>query len=172
MVHDVNTRTLYPLEKTFEVYRVGEARQEKPEHFHLDATSLFWALPVNGRNINYMQAHILPEPNLQIAKFGWKPHVKEKDKIDYYIDVVNITEHSDKRWHVRDLYLDVTVLESKRAEVLDTDEYLAAIEAGYLSQEEAALALTSLHSLMNVLATHDYSLVSYLQEQTIALDWV
>jgi len=172
MIHDVNTRTLYPLEKRVEVYRVGETSQNTPEHFRLDSTSLFWGIATDGKNINYMQAHILPVPGIQVVKFAWKAHFPDEDKIDYYIDIVNITEHSDKRWHVRDLYLDVIIIEGERAEVLDTDEYLAAIEAGFLGQEEAAFALTSLHELMNALAKHGYSLEAYLASHNIHLDWV
>lgn len=172
MIHDVNTRTLFPREKTFEVYRVGETSQETPEHFTVNETSLFWGLPLDGTNINYMQAHVLPDPGFQVAKFGWKPRVPDKYKIDYYVDIVNITEHSEERWHVRDLYLDIVIIEGKYAEVLDTDEYLAAIGAGYLSQDEAALALTSLHNLLNILAEHGYSLEAYLASQNIKLEWV
>ena len=171
-MHEVNTRTFFPLEQTLHSQRVGKLRQEKPEHFRLDDISLFWALPVDGTNIKSMQAHVLPAVELQVVKFGWKEHMPEQDKIDYYIDIVSITERSPERWHVRDLYLDVTVLEGKRAEVLDTDEYLAAVQAGFLTQQEAAFALTKTHELLNVLAKHGYSLEAYLNAQGIQLKWL
>ena len=172
MIHEVNTHTVLPAEGVMHSQRAGKQRSEHLEHFQLDGTSLFFAFPVDGTAINYNQVHVLPGLGFQVSRFGWQAHVLEKDKIDYYIDIVEIAEHSADRWHVRDFYLDITVVEGERAEVLDTDEYLAAVQAGFLTQQEAAFALTKTHELVNALATHDYSLETYLSAQGIRLEWL
>ena len=172
MIHEVNTRTFFPLERTLHRRWVGKTSRETPEHFRLDETSLFFALPVDGVAIDYLQAHVLPGIGFQVSKFNWRPHVSEGDKIDYYIDIVEITEHSSERWHVRDFYLDIVVVEGKHAEVLDTDEYLAAVQAGFLTHKEAAFALTKTHALLNALAKHGYSLEAYLNAQGTTLTWL
>ena len=56
--------------------------------------------------------------------------------------------------------------------VLDTDEFLAAQAAGYMTAEEAAGAITTLHGLLNGLAKNGYSLETYLATHNIILEWV
>lgn len=172
MIHDVNTRSFFPTEGMVRSQRYGEVSQEKLRHFQLDSQSLFWATAVDGEAINHIQAHVLPSLGFQVAKFGWKPHIKASEKVDYYIDIINLTEHSKSHWHYRDLYLDLVIVEGERCEVLDTDEFLAAIKAGYLEQDEIALALNSLHTLINKLAEHNYQLESYLEHNKIHLQWI
>ena len=171
MIHDVNTRTFFPQTGMLRSQRAGRLREERAEHMVVARSSLFWAWPIDGENINYMQAHVVPELELQIVKFGWKPHVAPWDKIDYYIDIITL-ETSAERWHLRDLYLDVTVVEGQRSSVLDTDEYLAALAAGYLTPQEAAFALTRTHDLLNALAGHGYSMEAYLGAQSVTLEWM
>ena len=170
-MHAVNTRTFFLAEQSVRSQRLGTVREERLEHFRLNDTSLFWGLPVDGTNITYIQAHVLPTLNIQVIKFGWKDDVQEYDKVDYYIDIISISERSPERWHVRDLYLDLVVLEGERCEILDTDEYLAAIAEGHLDKEEAEHALTVTHATLNVLSKHGNSLEAYLATQNIHLSW-
>ena len=170
-VHEVNTRTHFK-DGTLLSKRGGVLREEKLEHHHLSAERLFWALPVNGKNISYMQGHFFLELGFPVTKFRWRPHVSQEERCDYYIDIVTLEEHSVGHWHYRDLYLDVMVYEGRRADVLDTDEYLAAVAAGYLNQAEAAHALGTLHNLLNELASHGYSLGKLLKSRNIKLEWV
>ena len=170
-MHAVNTRTFFLATQIVRTQRLGAVREERLEHFHLNDTSLFWGLPVDGTNVTYIRAHVLPASNLQVIKFGWKDDVRERDKIDYYIDIVSIPERSRERWHVRDLYLDLVVLEGERCEVLDTDEYLEALAEGHLGKLEAEHALTVAHATLNALSKYGNSLESYLSAQGIRLRW-
>ena len=117
-----------------------------------------------------MQAHILAQLGLQVVKFEYLEPKRPHTNFDYYVDVVRVTEQGE-RWTVRNLYLDVLVFDGERAEILDTDEYLAATQEGHLSVEEAAYALETAHTLINKLAQHGYNLENYLQTEGVTLTW-
>ena len=170
-VHEVNTRTHFP-DGLLKSKRHGVLRDERLEYHRLSKDHLYWALPVDGENISYMQGHFIAELGFPISRFAWKPHVDETKKLDYYIDIVNLVEHSDSSWHYRDLYFDIALYEGQRADILDTDEYLAACEAGYLDAEEASFAVEKLHDVLNLLAKHAYSLEAILRSRNISLEWV
>ncbi len=117
----------------------------------------------------YRESHVLPELGLEVSRFS---HWREAfwGGFDYYVDIARVAERGE-RWVVRDLYLDVLVYEGKRAEILDTDEYLEAVQEGHLKAEEAAYALDTAHKLLNGLAHHGYSLETYLQAEGVTLTW-
>ena len=117
-----------------------------------------------------MRGQVLPNLGVQVVRFEYRKPKRPHVNFDYYVDMVRVAEQGD-RWVVRDLYLDVLVFTGKRAEILDTDEYLAAIEEGHLDAEEAAYALETAHSLLNGLAEHGYSLEAYLQTEGVTLAW-
>ncbi len=117
-----------------------------------------------------MRAQVLPDLGLQIVRFDYRKPKRPHANFDYYVDMVRVVEQGE-RWVVRDLYLDVLVYEGKRAEIIDTDEYLAAIEEGHLNAKEAAYALETAHQLLNGLAKHEYSLEAYLQAEGVTLAW-
>lgn len=117
-----------------------------------------------------LQAHVLPKLGLQVVKFEYREPRRHHASFDYYIDIARVTEQG-KRWVVRDLYLDVLVFDGNKAEILDTDEYLAAIQEGHLGADEAAYALETAHTLLNKLAQHEYTLESYLQTEGVTLTW-
>lgn len=171
MIHEVNTRSFLTEEGILKTKRYGKHSERKLEHCLVHKKGLFWGLAVEGLNINYMQGHILPELGIQVARFGWKAHIIPSDELDYYVDIIHLTEYGNGFWHYRDLYLDVAVFEAKTAEILDTDEYLAAIQADFFKKDEASLALEKTHELMNDLAKFSYSLEAYLEANDIVLEW-
>lgn len=116
------------------------------------------------------ESHVLPRLGIEISRFGYREAYQPENPFDYYLDIVRVSEQGE-RWTVRDLYLDVLVFDGERAKILDTDEYLAAIQEGHLSAEEAAYALEAAHMLVNSLAQHGYNLEAYLQAEGVTLTW-
>lgn len=125
--------------------------------------------------VSSVRGQVLPDLGLQVARFDYlEPRPLSADYVsadfDYYLDIVRVTEQG-KRWVVRDLYLDVLVVEGVRATILDTDEYLAAVREGHLGADEAAYALGAAHALLNNLAKFGYSLAAYLHSEGVTLTW-
>lgn len=119
--------------------------------------------------LSYRESHVLPALGLEVSRFAYRRRAFWRG-FDYYVDIARVSERGE-RWVVRDLYLDVLVYEGKRAEIVDTDEYVAAMQEGHLGDEEAAYALFTAHRLLNGLAEHGYSLEGWLRAQGVTLTW-
>ena len=145
---------------------------DKLEYAYETLTSFSYGLQFSkGQNpkLSRNESHVLPELGIKVSRHTyWRG--RSPEDFDYYVDVARISERGG-RWVVRDLYLDVLVYEGVRAEIVDTDEYLAAIEEGHLNADEAAFALTTAHALLNGLAKYGYSLEAYLQAEGVTLAW-
>lgn len=122
-----------------------------------------------GPKIGYRESHVLPRLGLKVSRLGYRNRA-EREGFDYYVDIISVPEQGDL-WTVRDLYLDVHVYDGERVKILDTDEYLAAVQEGHLTADEAAHALTALHAFVNGLAQHGYTLDAYLQAEGVTLSW-
>lgn len=116
------------------------------------------------------ESHVLPTLGVEISRFGYRKAYRPENPFDYYVDIISVPEQGDC-WTVRDLYLDVLVYDGERVKILDTDEYLAAVQEGHLTADEAAHALTALHAFVNGLARHGYNLSAYLQAEGVTLSW-
>ncbi|GGK13923.1 hypothetical protein GCM10008955_04090 [Deinococcus malanensis] len=117
--------------------------------------------------IRHWQAHLLPELNMVVCHYdfhGPREH-------DYYLDVARITRQ-DQVWTVEDLYLDLIVHDGLRAEIVDTDELLAARVAGYLSEGDMQQAVAVAHQALSGLARANYSLKDWLASHGVGLEWV
>ena len=142
------------------------------EFVKADSSQLAYGLRLDKTHhpkIGYRESHVLPRLGLKISRLGYRNRA-ERGGFDYYVDIIGVTEQGDL-WTVRDLYLDVHVYDGERVEILDTDEYLAAIQEGHLTADEAAHALTALHAFVNGLAQHGYNLDAYLQAEGATLSW-
>ncbi len=115
------------------------------------------------------EGYVLSKLGVQVSRFEYR-RARTPDDFDYYIDIVRVSEQGE-HWTVRDLYLDVLVFDGERAEILDTDEYLAALQEGHLGADEAAYALGAAHALLNNLATFGYRLEAYLYSEGVTLTW-
>lgn len=134
------------------------------EHAH----GLFVARPfVAHPRIAYWEAHLLPELGVQLARYTLQGGRRDHD---YYLDIADVTRDGDV-WSVRDLYLDVVVWEGRRAEVLDTDELLAARAEGFIGEGEALAAVERAHAVLNGLSAHEYRVDAWLAEHGVALGW-
>ena len=121
---------------------------------------------VGHPRIRHWQAHLLPALNLVVCHYAFHGHREH----DFYIDVAQISREGAV-WTVRDLYLDIVLHDGLGAEIADTDELLAAWEAGFLTSEDLQLAIEVAHHTMSELARSRYSLNQWLTEQALPLEW-
>jgi uncharacterized protein len=119
------------------------------------------------------QRWLLPEAGWMVGRPLMHPGI-EPFRWDWYIDIVAIDVTEDV-WRVSDRYIDVTVFENHRYELLDLDEIAEAMEAGSLSSAEGIAALRSTHHLRAELKELDFSVPSLLERHAPALpalqDW-
>ncbi|WP_007023430.1 DUF402 domain-containing protein [Saccharomonospora iraqiensis] len=138
------------------------------EH-RLEPFGLYIARPTPGRSqFHYLESWLLPSLGLKITDFWFNPG-HERDQ-NFYLDVVTIDVDGDV-WRTTDLYLDLVLRTGHGVEVLDTDELLAAIVAGHLTQEQAHAALDTAFATVDALASHDYDLTRWLAATDIHLTW-
>lgn len=135
---------------------------------------LYLARPtVDHPYISYLSAFAFPKLGVQINRFSYHHGVaipEDYTFYDYYIDVGDVVEQTDEKWVLRDLYLDVVVVEGKAAHILDTDEYLQAVSEKLITPEEAHFALETTHNLINGLAENGYDLGLWLKQKNINID--
>jgi uncharacterized protein len=135
---------------------------------------LYLARPlVDHPYIAHLKAFVIPELGVQINRFFHHDGDIPRDYTyyDYYIDIGDVVEKTQKRWVLRDLYLDVVLAEGKAAHILDTDEYLQAVSERLIDNKEAAFALETAHHLLNGLAKNHYHLEPWLNQKGINLDF-
>ncbi|UBV43155.1 DUF402 domain-containing protein [Deinococcus taeanensis] len=116
--------------------------------------------------IRHWQAHLLPALHLVACRYDFH----DRREHDYYLDVADITCRADV-WEVRDLYLDLIVHDGLMAEIVDTDELLAAREVEFISESEMHRAVTVAHRTLSGLARARYSLADWLDTQGVSLHW-
>ncbi|WP_158891218.1 DUF402 domain-containing protein [Amycolatopsis anabasis] len=139
------------------------------EEYRVEPFGLYLARPAPGRaQFHYLESWLLPALGLRITDF-WFSAGHERDQ-DFYLDVVEI-ESDGPAWRATDLYLDLVLKTGHRLEVLDTDELLAAAEAGLLSAKRAQHALETAYAAIDGLAAHGYDLGRWLSTLDIELTW-
>lgn len=135
--------------------------------YHETNAGLYVARDFVGHpRIRHWQAHLLPVQNLVVCRYAFHGHREH----DYYIDVAQITREGDV-WSVRDLYLDIVLHDGLGAEIVDTDELLAAWEAGFLTGVELRQAIEVAHRTVSELAHTEYTLNHWLTAQGLRLEW-
>ncbi|MDL2345746.1 DUF402 domain-containing protein [Deinococcus sp. MIMF12] len=121
---------------------------------------------VNHPRIRHWQAHLLPDLGLVVCRYdfhGPREH-------DYYLDIATVTRGGEV-WSVCDHYLDLLVHDGIAAEIVDTDELLAAHRAGYVTAETCMGAVTAAHGVLSGLARARYDLHAWLGTHGVALEW-
>lgn len=138
------------------------------ERYQVHAAGLAVVRPFKAHpRIRAWQAHLLPALGLQVCRYefhGPREH-------DYYIDLATITQ-AGGIWTLTDHYLDVLVWEGVRAELIDQDEFMAAVRAGYLDVARAQAVWAQAQALLRGLAEHGHDVQAYLAAQNVRLSWV
>ena len=158
------TEIVYEFRKRQRIrYKLGQAETSWLSSYDVSPHELAYIAEHDDHpEVLTMRGQVLPDLGLQVVRFEYRKPKRTHANFDYYVDVVRVSEQGD-RWVVRDLYLDILVFEGKRAEIIDTDEYLAAVQENHLGAEEAAYALNTAHTLLNGLAKCGYSLRRWLK---------
>ena len=103
-----------------------------------------------------------------MTDWWWTPgHVRDQD---FYLDIGTIERHGD-RWTLTDHYLDIVVRTGRDAEVLDVDEFVAAVALGLLDAATAEAAMHRTYRAVDGIAAHGHDLDAWLAGFGIALDW-
>lgn len=114
---------------------------------------------VEHGSIAALESWLLPELDLRATDWYFHPG-HERDQ-DFYLDVVRV-DVEPGCWRTVDHYLDLVVRTGRDVRVLDTDELLAAVRAGLLSDADAERALATAYRAVDGLARHDYRLDAWL----------
>lgn len=130
---------------------------------------LYLARPTPGRaQFHYLESWLLPSLGLRATVFHFSPGY-ERDQ-DFYLDVGEYTA-GPERWHSRDHYLDLVVRTASGVELADTDELMAAVAEGLLSQHDAEQAVLRAVAAVDGLARHGYDLHRWLAGQGMPVTW-
>ena len=123
---------------------------------------------VNRPTAAWMETWLLPDLGIAVTDWWWKPgHEREQD---YYVDICEIVRDSG-RWVLTDHYLDIVVRNGLSAEVIDVDEFVAAVALGLLEPAAAEAAMHRTHHAVDALAAHDHDLDAWLATLGVVLDW-
>ncbi len=123
---------------------------------------------VDRPTAHWMQTWLLPGLGLAVTDWWWNPgHARDQD---FYLDVCEI-HREDERWIMTDHYLDIVVQHRRGAQVIDVDEFTAAVAQGLLAPDAAELALHRTYRAVDGLASHGYDLTEWLGGIGIELTW-
>ncbi|WP_438387346.1 DUF402 domain-containing protein [Actinopolyspora saharensis] len=147
----------------------SKGRPRAVDEYRLESFGLYMAREiVDHPKLTYVESWLLPELNLRVSDFRWRPgHERVQD---FYLDVVSV-ERGARQWRTVDLYLDIVVSTTGFAEVLDTDEFVSALRAGLLDEQTAQRAMSTTHATVDALARNDYDLAAWLRTSGIELEW-
>ncbi|GAA1834146.1 DUF402 domain-containing protein [Pseudonocardia ailaonensis] len=123
---------------------------------------------VARESAHWIESWLLPDLGIVVSDWWWNPG-HERDQ-DYYLDIAQVEPGGDV-WRTTDLYLDVVVKNGRWSELLDVDEFVAAIREGLLDEETAQWALDRSHAVVAALGAHGHDLDAWLATEGIVLSW-
>jgi predicted RNA-binding protein associated with RNAse of E/G family len=147
------------------------------DEYRQEDFGLYMARAVLGHSeLAYVESWLLPEFGLRVSRWQRWPGTPERE--DVYIDLVDIDPDFGRRthsagpvWRVVDVYLDIHLYSGDRLEVVDTDELLAALDAGLIKAGTAQRALERLYRTVDGITRNGYEVERWLAEQGVQLTW-
>ncbi|MFP5022074.1 DUF402 domain-containing protein [Pseudonocardia phyllosphaerae] len=141
---------------------------ERPvETLRVQDWGLYLSRPVIARpNAWWIELWVVPDLGVCLSDWRWRPG-HERDQ-DMYVDVAEIVRDGD-RLRMTDLYLDLVVRRGRGTEVIDVDEYVAAVAQGLLEPRLAEYALTVSHAALAGLTAHDHDPVAWMAAHGVDL---
>jgi len=123
---------------------------------------------VDRPTAHWVEAWLLPELGICVTDWWWNPgHTRDQD---FYLDICEIARDGD-RWLLTDHYLDIVVRNRRGAEVVDLDEFVAAVGLGLLDAVTAEAALGRSYRALQGIAAHGHDLDAWLGGLGITLEW-
>jgi len=149
---------------------VDSKGQERPvEEYRVAPFGLYMSRAMVSRpSAHWMQSWLLPDLGICVTDWWWNPG-HERDQ-DFYLDICEISQDGE-RWLLTDHYLDIVVQQHRGAQVIDVDEFVAAVGLGLLDAVTAEAAMHRTHRAVAGLAAHGHDLDAWLGELGITLDW-
>jgi predicted RNA-binding protein associated with RNAse of E/G family len=139
------------------------------EAYRVEPFGLYMARPVvDHPRVTYVESWLLPAFGLRVSDWWWR-RGEERDQ-DFYLDIADITAGRTV-WRSVDHYLDVVVRTGRDLEVLDTDELLAATDAGLLDAATAQHALEITYRTVVGIAAHSHDVSAWLATKGVQLAW-
>lgn len=139
------------------------------DEYRLEPFGLYLARPSPGRTqFHYIESWLLPALGLRVTDFWFTPG-HELDQ-DFYLDVVQIDVGADQ-WRTRDLYLDIVLRAGKDQAVVDSDDLMAAVSSGLVTEADAVTAVETAYVTVDDLARNGYDLARWLATRDITLTW-
>lgn len=119
---------------------------------------------------SWVESWLLPELGIRVTDWWFRPG--ERPEQDYYIDIAHIdVDRSERRWRTTDHYLDIVLNVGRDPEVIDMDEFTAAVRLGLLDQPTAEQALDRTFRAVIGITTHGNNLDGWLASLGIRLTW-
>ncbi|HEU5110263.1 MAG TPA: DUF402 domain-containing protein [Micromonosporaceae bacterium] len=145
-----------------------KGRVRRVDEYRLADFGLFMARPVAGHpELAYFQSWLLPRLGLRVNK--WDMHPGAPVYQDFYIDVVDI--ETGPVWRTTDLYLDIVVHTGRDQRLLDTDETLAALQAGLIDQAAAERAFDRAYQAIDGIAAAGRNVDAWLAGEGLPVTW-
>ncbi|MGI5130849.1 DUF402 domain-containing protein [Pseudonocardia sp. CA-107938] len=130
---------------------------------------LYMSRPIVDRpTAHWLETWLLPDLGIAVSDWWWNPG-HERDQ-DFYLDIATITRDG-ARWVLVDHYLDIVVQHRRSTQVVDVDEFTAAVAAGLLAPASAESALHATLRAVRGLAAHGNDLDAWLAELDVHLQW-
>ena len=143
---------------------------ERPvDEYRVTPFGLYMSRAMVGRPTAWwIESWLLPDLGLCVTDWWWNPgHARDQD---FYLDLCEIERVGD-RWRLTDHYLDIVVRQGRGAEVIDVDEFVAAVALGLLDRDAAEAAMHRTHRTVAGLAETGYDLDAWLARSGLALSW-
>lgn len=166
-MHPVRTETLDLVGRTHTLTQGSASATYPLEWVERTASGLHFGRAFRDHpQISSMECHVLPDLGLLINRYTGTDWMA---RTQYDVDIASILP-GETQWVTRDLYLDLVIHIDGKATILDTEEYLAAVEEHLLGAQEAAQALSALHRLVNGVLAHG-TLEAWLADEGVTLTW-
>ncbi|WP_442965826.1 DUF402 domain-containing protein [Pseudonocardia sp. HH130630-07] len=114
----------------------------------------------------WVESWVVPDLGVCLSDWRWHPG-HERDQ-DMYLDIASFTRDG-RLIRMTDLYLDLVVRRGRETEVLDVDEFVAAVAEGLLAPGLAEYALERSHAVLDGLARHGHDHEAWLAAHGIEL---
>lgn len=128
---------------------------------------IYLSRPIIARpNAWWIESWVIPDLGICLSDWRWRPG-HERDQ-DAYLDIASFTRDA-RRIRMTDLYLDLVVHRGRTTDVVDVDEYVAAVAGGLLEAGVAEYALERSHAVLDGLARHGHDHEAWLASLGIDL---
>jgi len=139
------------------------------DEFRQEPFGLYMSRSMVGHpRCHWVESWLLPELGIRVTDWWMNPG-DERDQ-DFYIDIVDI-EHDGPVWRTIDYYLDLVSKTGRDTEVLDVDEFVAAVDERLLDLPTAQRAMEITYRTLAGIAGHGHDLDAWLATAGITLAW-